>query len=181
MNKAMTLIEVLVVIAIMLILMAVAVFVNPRPSVELDNAARQLVSDLRRAQNMAMSASTQIDGWGNEIVPCGYGIYTPNTQKYVIFYNETDCSKFQHWGGPNPPWQGSIDFETVDFTDVAPGITITQGVSLSIYFIPPSGTTYINGDYPLIPPPPLPYFELTASDGSIRTVTVTSAGKIEIQ
>ena len=167
MNKAMTLIEVLVIVAIMLIIMA-AVFVNPRPSVELDNAARQLAADLRRAQNIAMSASTQIDGWGNEIVPCGYGIYTPNTQKYVIFYNETACSNLQHYAG-------STDSEEILLQEEY-NITISQGVLSSIYFTPPFGITYIDGANSGSKD-----IELQASDGSIRTVTITSAGKIEIQ
>ncbi|MGB2762766.1 MAG: hypothetical protein WBC21_04535 [Minisyncoccales bacterium] len=166
MNKAMTLIEVVVVVVIMFMLFAV-VFINPRPSADLDRAARQLASDLRRVQNMAMAAETQIDGWGDEIVPCGYGIYTPNTQKYVIFYNETACSNLQHYAG-------SIDPEEILLQEEY-NITITQG--LSIYFTPPSGTTYMQGDYPAADHT----FTLTASDGSTRTVTVTSAGKIEIQ
>ena len=169
--RGMTLIEVLVVVAIILILLG-AVVINPRPSVNLDRAARQLASDLRRAQNMAMSAVEQ-GPIGSEYVPCGYGIYVTNSTSYVLFYNNGgDCSTdtYKH--------NGSTDFETADLGDIASGITITVGVGKSIYFIPPSGTTYINGSEGGIVSQ---NFTLAASDGSTRTVTVTSAGKIEIQ
>ena len=183
MNKAMTLIEVLTVVTIMLILMAV-VFINPRPSVDLDGAARQLASDLRRAQNMAMSAEEQNisppAAPPNYEVLCGTGVFLAGDGKtYTIFgnYNPSDLSLCT---GDNKKHGSAIPFvtkdsETINLKDDY-GVEVTNGQSLSIYFTIPSGSAYIdNGSTTELG------IELTANDGSTRTVTVTSAGKIEIQ
>ena len=165
MNKAMTLIEVLVVVAIMLILMA-AVFINPRPSVELDNAVREFVSSLRSAQNMAMSVITQPG-----VVPGAYGITMTGPSTYhVLWYcwsdvNMSNSSFFQAHKGITvtvvPPSANYIAFRVPDglitIRDDNDCQALFEGTRASVDFI------------------------FQATDGSTKTVTVTSAGKIEIE
>ncbi len=120
-NKGMTLIELLAVIVMMLILLGV-VFINPRPSTDLDVAARQLVTDLRRAQNMAMSAERH-----NDSVPDSYGIkYTNGDSKYVL------CK-----------YSPEVEIEEIDFP--LKSITIDSS-SNSIRFRTPDGSVDIPRD-----------------------------------
>ena len=175
MNKAMTLIEVIVVVAIIAIISGIIVL-NPRPQTNLDRAARQLAADLRRAQNMAMSAEEQ----GGE-VPCGYGIYVNSSTTYVLFYNITaDCSYYEYdsVGPPALVNEGDCNSNSclLKIIPTANSRTVAPiGVNSDIYFARPGGTTYINNGSLSIQT-----FIFTA-DSFTKTVTVTSAGKIEIQ
>jgi len=91
MNKGMTLIEVLVVVAIIAIISSMVV-INPRPQTNLNIAAQQLVSDLRRAQNMAMAAEVRTMPCTH--VPCSYGInFNTADTFYTLFRDigDLDC------------------------------------------------------------------------------------------
>ena len=186
MNKAMTLIEVLTVIAIMLILMA-AVFINPRPSVELDNAARQLAADLRRAQNMAMSAQEQ----GGE-VPCGYGICIPgsfsNIREYILFADKDhDCDPAQR----DYFWDLAEGDENIEEPDLPSGVVFVPQEdenNFMIIFNSPHADIFISKGLIIKENPfSLPNTTIVLkTEGGIcpqdcRYVTVTSAGKIEIE
>ena len=92
MNKGMTLIEVLVVVAIIAIISSI-VIVNPRPQTNLNIAAQQLVSDLRRAQNMAMAAEVRTVPCVH--VPCSYGINFNTTDTFYTLFKDIgglDCT-----------------------------------------------------------------------------------------
>ncbi len=92
-NSGYTLIELLTVITIMGIMSAVAVlsYSGNKKNAILDKSVRQLVLDLRRAQNMAMN--TAVFDHDNDIstpsvIPKGgYGIYinTPRVTSYIIY------------------------------------------------------------------------------------------------
>ncbi|MBU3934433.1 type II secretion system GspH family protein [Patescibacteria group bacterium] len=72
-----SLIEMLAVIAIVVVLISVTVlnFGETRDLLSLRRAAHQLMQDVRRVQDMAMSA-TELNGEGNCLLPAkGYGIY----------------------------------------------------------------------------------------------------------
>jgi prepilin-type N-terminal cleavage/methylation domain-containing protein len=88
-----TLIEILVVISIIAI-MSSFIFIRPRGATDLEIAARQIVTDLRQAQSMAMAAKTRETPC--EYVPCGYGIYfsTSTPSQYVLFedFGFRDCA-----------------------------------------------------------------------------------------
>jgi len=153
--RGMTLIEVLAVVAIILILTA-AVVINPRPSVDLDRAARQLASDLRRAQNMAMSAEEYSGS-----VPYGYGIYfnINNKDEYILF---ADNDGGGTWSGVG---------ETVETISLEKGVTISNGSSFNVFFEIPYGAITMPSD---------PFNIGLQLSSDTRTVTVTSAGKIEL-
>ena len=135
MNQGMTLIEVVLAIALIAIISSMVV-INPRPQTNLNIAAQQLVSDLRRAQNMAMA--TAVRGVSpNEYVPCGYGInFSASSADYILFEdfdgippditcpddNERDAG-------------GNEDIETISLPD---GIEIEN--SGDALFLSPAGT-----------------------------------------
>jgi len=170
--RGMTLIEVLVVVAIILILLG-AVVINPRPSVDLDRAARQLASDLRDMQNKAMA----VDIGEDPIHPTSacYGVKVLGPLIYTrYFYRGTSSLD------PCSILSGYED------TILPKGFTFISPLTKSISFLTPNGAVCINDD---------PFdcccssassessidFIIQAPDGFTRTVTVTSAGKIEIQ
>ena len=118
-SMGMTLIELLVVIAIVFIMIGLILTTDPRPSVELDQAARQLVADLRHAQNMAMASEVHDYPDGSSRVPYSYGIgFVANDNFYE--FRTTDVE----------PGIGIIPFDSEN---------ITMNNSGSIYFIVPDG------------------------------------------
>ena len=92
MNKGMTLIEVMLAIALIAIVSSLVV-INPYSQKNLDIAARQLVSDLRRAQNMAMAAEVRAVPCVH--VPCSYGINFNTTDTFYTLFRDIgdiDCT-----------------------------------------------------------------------------------------
>lgn len=161
MNNGISLIEVITVIAIILILTAAVAVMPDKRGAELDNAARQLVSDLRRAQNMSMSAVEQSSG-----VPCGYGIYfdASDVTTYIAFADVVSSCDKDYDAGTDMIIGGSP-------IDLPSGVTISNGSDFNIFFETPSGAATINSD---------PFdIDLQAS-GATKKVTITSTGKIEI-
>ncbi|MCK4453840.1 GspH/FimT family protein [Candidatus Parcubacteria bacterium] len=169
MNKAMTLIEVLVVIAIILILLSV-VFINPRPQAELDRAARQLANDLRRAQNMAMAS--EIRTIPCDYMPCGYGInFNDSDGFYTLFgdFGAIDCAVIppEVTCPGNEQMDGGESIKTIEFH--LGTITITGGSGNAIFYTP-SGEVSSSAD-----------IDIQDSTGATKRISVSSAGKIEIE
>lgn len=84
--KSFTLVEILVVIAIILLLSSIT-FLDYRTSqhqLNLKRAANKLAQDLRRAQGMAMSAALS-EKTGGEVPEGGYGIQFEETNTYILF------------------------------------------------------------------------------------------------
>ena len=159
MNKGMTLIELLVVIAMILIMTGVVLTTDPRPSVELDQAARQLVADLRHAQNMAMSVEEH-----SGTVPYRYGIYfvTTNKNRYVLFADK-DNDKI---------YDGAEERVGADYIYLPSRVQISNPSNFYVFFEAPSGATTISSN---------PFninFQLSSAT---KQVSITSTGIIQIQ
>jgi prepilin-type N-terminal cleavage/methylation domain-containing protein len=164
MNKGMTLIELLVVLAIIVIMSAVVMVSPNRSAIDLDSAARQLTSDLRRAQNMAMSAVEQ-----GGIVPCGYGINfnIANKGVYILFADVIgSCNKVYDSGTDIIVDGNSIDLPS--------GIQISNASSFNVFFETPSGA-------PNLPSNPFIITLSPTTGGQTRNVSINSAGLIEMQ
>jgi len=178
-----TLIELLVSIFI-IILLAGIIFANYRASGEqfaLQRSANKLAQDIRRAQQMAMSA-TEYQG---EVPAGGYGIYAeanpnpPYEQEYILFGNR-DADDHQYNAGSD---------YLIETISVEKGVTIADikldGVSKSkihISFIPPDPQVWI------VPPEGgggssegQIILALITDFSKTKTVKVNSAGLIEIQ
>ncbi|MBU4274231.1 prepilin-type N-terminal cleavage/methylation domain-containing protein [Patescibacteria group bacterium] len=147
-----TLIEMVVVIGIIIVLVSITVanFSEVRGQLALKRAAHQLMQDLRKAQEMAMS-SAGLNGTGDCSLPVrGYGIYIDcltDNKSYKLYADTTadtgfDCETYpptECWEYYNPP---DCIIETLFIQEN--GVIIkeinntTGGGRISINFKPPN-------------------------------------------
>lgn len=172
-NFGFSLVEMLVVFFIVAILasLVLAAYRTGQKRYALSQAAQQLVSDLRRAQNMAMGGieiGAQYCGYGIEISPAA----RPTSYRFYAD-KKSNCQT------TNNKYDASDDLlETVYLPQ---GIRI-QKVSpppLDIFFKPPEPTTYRNGNSS----PGLTgtiTLEIIGDSTAIKIITVTTAGLIQI-
>jgi len=129
-NSGYTLVETLAVVAVMSIMSIVFVsnYLSTRKRVAVEQAAQELVMNLRFAQNMAMNVS-QFNG---QIPEGGYGLYF-NPVGYEIFA-DLDNSKVYEFG------------EGVSTHRLGPNITLTDVNGPHVIdFVPPDPKIFING------------------------------------
>lgn len=168
-----TIIELLTV-AVIISIMSVFVLASSRTNQKryvLEQAAQQLVSDIRRAQNMAMSG-VEITGLCDLANPCnGYGAYVRvDTDYYVIYGNKNNNRRYQP--------ASDVALETIDLPSNVE-IQSIAGNQIHICFEPPDPITYINNnDSPGISGT----ITLGVEDTSFsKTITITTAGLIQVQ
>ena len=146
-NKGLTLIEILVVIVIIILLTAVT-FINYgaiQDNLNLNMAANKLAQDMRKVQEMTMSA----EEWDDEVPEGGYGIsFNINDQgQYILFADK----------GPLPDRDYTDDNEkikTIEFEDgveickleIKAGQQYKEKTRIQVVFEPPDPVIYINGD-----------------------------------
>jgi len=159
-----TLIESLAIISIILLLSGIAITnrLSGQKKYDVLQVSKKFASDLRQAQNMAISGKKQ-----GTVASAGYGLYVVSPEQYKIFYNKTidasDSSKRY-----DEVMGNSVDIETIRLPlNVSLSLT-----GITIFFVSPDPTTYINGlnfglqDF------------ILASDGINRKITVYSSGLI---
>jgi len=130
----------------------------------LSQATQQLVSDLRRAQNMAMSG---VEMAGRS----GYGIYAGKDDiSYTIYSDKNGNLSYQ--GEPPDELIETIDLPSqIKISSVSPSLS-----KIDIFFEPPEPTTYINADDGAGISGTI---TLELEDTSLtKTVTITTAGLI---
>jgi len=172
MKNGFTLVEILVVVFIIAILTSVLVtnFPKGRQQFALQRAAHKIIQNLRKAQEMAMSAREEICLGGEKAD--GFGIYfsqsSPNS--YLLFAN---CDEFYNYDATS----GDKILENIDLEK---GIKIYNllPVLLSITFVPPSPITYING-FPGLEAQIV--ISLESDTSKIKVIRVNKAGLIEIE
>jgi prepilin-type N-terminal cleavage/methylation domain-containing protein len=152
-----TLIEFLVVLFIISLISgaALANYGSSKQRYYVSKATQQFASDLRRAQNMALTGKIQ-----GMTVPQGYGIHIVSSSQYLLFYN-TDSQK---------TYQGSGVLETINIE----GGSALAPVNYDIYFTPPEPLTYLQGVNS-----GLQLFVISSGSYS-KTVSINVNGKIEI-
>jgi len=135
MNRGFTLLEMLVVLAIMSIITGIVVFnVNTeRQNSALLRSAQKLSLDLRRAQSFALSSKA----YKTAGAPCGWGVHFngSGSTNYIIFADmavAADCSNRDFIRAAN----GSEDFETNNFDAGIKVGSLSNNLS-DIVFSPP--------------------------------------------
>lgn len=135
MSKAFTLVELIVVIAIITILTAIVLpnYRSGDKQLALQRSASKLAQNLRRTQEMSMSAK-EVSG----TVPYGFGIYfnSASPNNYIIF---ADLDNSHHRNA------GDQDFETVSLESDIRISGLSPAGSFSILFAPPDPVVWING------------------------------------
>lgn len=135
MNSGFTLIEMLVVLAIIVIITGIVIFNTSleRQNSALLRSAQKLSLDLRRAQSFALSSKV----FKTSGVPCGWGAHFNGigSDNYIIFADlavNQNCSDRDFIRAAN----GSEDFETINLES---GITVSglSGGLSDIVFTPP--------------------------------------------
>lgn len=128
----------------------------------LSQATQQLVSDLRKAQNMAMSG---VDIEGQYY---GYGIYIRRLDSvvyYRIYADKDDDNKYD----------SGESLETVNLPEGIEIKATSPASKVDVFFRSPEPTTYIN--YPASVNPGTITLELKGTS-STKTITVTTTGLI---
>ena len=138
MNKGFTIIEFVVVIAIIVILTGLIIpnYRSSNTNLSLQRSGHKLSQDLRRAQEMAISAK-EFEGE----VPEGYGIYLHENEpkQYILF---ADIDGNQEYSGLNEQVEEIILEKNIEIRDFYP---IHQS-SLNIVFLPPDPSTIFSPD-----------------------------------
>lgn len=135
MNNGFTLIEIMVVLAIIVIIIGVVIFniSTEKQSSALFRSVQNLSLNLRKVQNYALTSKT----FRNTGVPCGWGIHFNgvNSTNYIIFADlalNQNCSDRDFIRAAN----GSEDFETIN---LEAGVTVNalSGGLSDIVLTPP--------------------------------------------
>jgi len=167
-----TLIEMLVVMVIIGVL-STFVLTNYRGNQKkyaLEQAAQKLVSDIRRAQNMAISG-VEITGVCDESNSCdGYGLYVNMSDNFYIVYADKN-GNFTFQPGPDATIETINLPDEIEIQDVLP-----LPPKAHIFFKPPEPITFINGKDDVGESGAI---ILGVVDTSLtKTVTVTTAGLV---
>jgi prepilin-type N-terminal cleavage/methylation domain-containing protein len=163
-----SMIELLVVMFIIALIstLALANYRSGQKKYILTGTVQQLISDIRKAQNMALSGY-DISGQYN-----GYGIYIKKGESSYIIYGNKN-------GDPN--YQPSDDI--IETVSLPSGVNV-KSVSpasdkLHIFFEPPHPTTYLNGE---IVAGISETITLELENSSLsKTIQVTTAGLIQVE
>ena len=138
MNKGFTLIEILVVLAIIVVITGVVIFNigSERQNSALLRSAQKLSLDLRRAQSFALSSKV----FKTSGVPCGWGAHFNGvgSDNYIIFADlavNQNCSDRDFIRAAS----GSEDFETINLESGIIVDSLSGGLS-DIVFTPPDPT-----------------------------------------
>lgn len=170
MKNSFTLIESLVVIVIIGILSLIIFpsYQNARQNLALQRSASSLAQDIRRVQEMAMSAQEYSDCLGTDDYKYGYGIYLEESEaaKYKLF---ADCN-----GDGN--YSSGAD-EIVEEVEFEKEVEISQlsSPSLKIIFTPPDPIVTIKPSSVDIA-----FITIINDNGQTRTIFINKVGLIDI-
>ena len=168
-ESGLTLTEILVTIAIIIILSGLIIANSGagKSQLALSRSANKLAQDIRRAQEMAMSAEKCPTGTGCAgQIPPGYGIYLINNSENYLLYADTGLVPAGYDGG-------DAGIETIPLEK---GIKIKNG-TVSINFKPPDPKINITGGVNEV----FIVIVLKADSTKTRTIRVNKAGLISVE
>ncbi len=131
-----TIIEMLVILGVLALLSGVLI-VYSRSGEMASNLIRQsakMVADINRAKNLSITTTTFTNSFGQNLKPCGYGVYFDTNSipdQYIIFADtSSDCgsSLYQRVS------DGSNDLEVIP---ILPSFSLEIGNVQQIFFLPP--------------------------------------------
>jgi prepilin-type N-terminal cleavage/methylation domain-containing protein len=179
--RGFTLIEILVVIAIILITTVVLITNVGRQRTDLDQEASRIIAQVRETQAEAVSGARF-----NNKPRCGYGVIGATPSTYSIFTgpdsSAVDCS------AQNRNYESGIDSWVRDVTLFSGKIEFKQsqlGVFFrDIFFEPPDPKTYVNNNATLNASPAtiiigVKNSDCTATPKDCRVVCVYTSGNVE--
>lgn len=166
MNKGFTLIEMLVVLAIIGVITGIVVFNigSEKQNSALLRSAQNLSLNLRRAQNFALSSKN----FKTSSVPCSWGVhFNTDSKSYVIF---ADLASAQDCSDKNlvRNSDGSEDFEAVNLDA---GVTVISSFT-DVVFTPPDPIVNFTPD------PTSASITLTNKNGATKVIIINKAGFI---
>jgi len=188
-QKSFTLLELTVVVAIITILILIVLpnYLQEEKQSALLRSAHRLAQDLRRVEEMAISAQKTGPEFGEVFPKGGYGVYfeinasLPQGYRIVLFADCDGEGDFDNWGSfacaEAAPGAGNSCDETMEEVALEEGIKIKELSPLSpltITFKPPEPQVFISGgDIAVV------VLSLKANPAITRTVTVNKVGLIE--
>jgi len=169
-NKGFTLIEILVVLAIIIIITGIVIFNvgTERQNSALLRSSQKLSLDLRRAQSFALSSKT----YKTSGVPCGWGVHFNGlgSTNYIIFADmaaAADCSNRDFIRTGN----GSEDFETINFESGININSLSNNLS-DVVFTPPDPIVNFAPNQTSVS------IVLINKNGATRTININKTGFI---
>lgn len=172
--KGFTLVELLAVVTIILVL-SVIVLTNYRTgdqNLSLDESAVILGQDLRRAQEMAMSAKE----FHGAIPRGGYGVYLKTNDDYYIIFADCGNTPNSQYDSTGTPCNGYPEkVEQVSLSKRGKIANLSPLSPLNVVFVPPNPTIIISGSGSQA----VITLSLKENASSTRTVRVNKAGLIE--
>lgn len=170
MNKGFTLIEMLVVLAIIVIITGIVIFNigSERQNSALLRSSQKLSLDLRRAQTFALSSRV----FKTTGIPCGWGVHFNGigSTSYIIFADlalAADCSNRDFVRAAD----GSEDFETANLESGITVNSLSSGLS-DVVFTPPEPTVTFT------PAQTSANVTLVNKNSTTRVITVNKTGFI---
>lgn len=168
-SKGFTLIELLITIGLISILTLALVpfYHSGQNQFALSRSAHKLAQDIRRVQEMSMSAK-ELDG----VIPTGFGIYFKRSwsDSYILFAN---LNSNNHRDGADQ------DLETIELESRIIISDLEPSSNFSILFVPPAPVTWINkssSDTVAVIT-----LSIEGSPGQTKTITVNNAGLIYVE
>ena len=178
-SRGFTIIELLVVISIIAILSGIVLidYQSGQQALALQRAANKLAQDIRRVQEMAMSAKECEECGG--VVPEGYGIFLDASNPYqYIIYAETGGNDEFFQGDPPDTKLADIEFEEGIF--IPPGGIDTSPGKVGINFKPPDTITKIKWSGTDEVDEVTITLAIEADPSKTKTIKVNKVGRIEI-
>ncbi|OGN30683.1 MAG: hypothetical protein A3I92_01345 [Candidatus Yanofskybacteria bacterium RIFCSPLOWO2_02_FULL_43_10b] len=172
-NPGFTLVEV-VIYSVLLGVFSTVILINLRSaqtnSSVLERASAAIISDLRRAQNLAIAGLTF---QGQSV--CGYGLHYLSPDSYLIYTGgEGACSS------ANRNYQSGTDliFQTIKIVEGNVKFKSSFG---DVFFEPPDPKTYLNNRFSLSEAPLVITvgFENQSCPSGCKTIAVFPSGKID--
>lgn len=185
-QKAFTFVESMIVIAMIGILSVIIIpsYQSAKNQLALERAAVKLAQDLRRVQEMAMSAQDCEVCPGGEIPEGGYGLYINKNDSLCVL--DDDCYHIYAdivpaWGVYSP---GDPILETI-YLESGVGIDDLTKNIMNIVFIPPDPVISLLGKNPSDPAfvnfsPASIVIGLDSDPTKQKTITVNAVGLIDI-